>query len=79
MPRAFTVGDIAAELVDVIEKRVELVELALGDRVKLVVVAACAAHGKPQKRRADSGDAVDDGFDDSASAADYFALLNDGQ
>ena len=37
------IAEIAAQFVDVVEERVKLVELALGDRIVLVVVAPCAA------------------------------------
>ena len=40
---------LAGEFVDVIEKRVELVKLALRNRIELVVVAASATQGQSQK------------------------------
>ena len=55
--------EVAANLVNVVEECEELVELALRDRVELVIVAARAAEREPKKGRAGRADAVDHCFD----------------
>ena len=50
-------------LVGVVEEREQLIELALRDRIVLVIVAAGAAHRQPQKRRAGRADPIDHGLD----------------
>ena len=73
-----------AALLDVVEEREELIELALRDGVVFVVVAAAAVEGQPEPRRAGCLDAVDDRLnapllrDESALAVDPVVAIEAG-
>ena len=58
-----TVQNIAAQLVNVVVERVELVKLALRDGVELVIVTARTADRQTEEGHAGCADAIDDGFD----------------